>query len=121
MNYEGKTFTSEWNDNILYLEVYEMDPDFFGLLGIVLDAAEKQGSYRILWDFRQTKHPGYLALPKIAYKAGKLYGEIKNADRASVLVVDKYLKLTSTLIKSINSKDTSYVGCNPIEARQFLS
>lgn len=121
MDYEGKTFKSEWRDNILFLEFHSFDSDTFGLLSIILDAAEKQGSYSILWDFRMMEHPGYTKIPKILYKATKVYSSIKNVQRASVLVVDKYYKLTNTIIKTINSSDTSYVGCNPIEARQFLS
>lgn len=121
MNYTGKTFTSEWKDNILFIEVNAYDKDIFGLLEIILDAAEKQGTYNILWDFRMLDHPGYTVIPKIIYKASKLYSSVKNANRASVLVVDKYFRLANTIIKSINFSDSSYVGCNPIEARQFLS
>lgn len=121
MDYTGKSFKSEWIDNILFLEINAYDDDLFGLLGIILDAAEKQGSYSILWDFRMMDHPGYTKIPKIIYNATKIYSSIKNVERASVLVVDKYYNLTNTIIKSINFNDTSYVGCNPIEARQFLS
>jgi hypothetical protein len=121
MDYKGKTFKSEWKDNILFLEIYQFNQEMFSLLEIVFDAAEKQGPYRILWDFRQTVHPGFMAMPKIIYKATKLYSTIKNAERASVLVVEKYYKYTKTVIRAINSKDTSYVGCNPIEATQFVS
>ncbi len=121
MDYTGKTFKSEWKDGILFLEFNSYDSDVFGLLNIILDAAEKQGSYSILWDFRMMEHPGYIKIPTIIYKATKLYSSIKNVERASVLVVDKYYKFTNTIIKTINSSDTSYVGCNPIEARQFLS
>ena len=120
MDYKGKTFKSEWKDDILFLEIYHFEEDLFNLLEIVFDAAEKQGPYRILWDFRQTVHPGYTSIPKIIYKATKLYSKIKNAQRASVLVVEKYYKYTKTIIRAINSNDTSYVGCNPIEASQFV-
>ena len=121
MNYTGKAFQSLWKDNILFLEINAYDKDLFGLLEIVLDAAEKQGSYNILWDFRMMEHPGYTKIPKIIYKATQIYSTIKNVERASVLVVEKYFKLSNTIIKTINSNDTSYVGCNPIEARQFVS
>lgn len=121
MDYKGKTFKSTWKDGILSLNIYFFDKDLFGLLEIILDAAEKQGAYKILWDFRLAQHPGYLAMPKIIYNATKLYTTIKNAQRASILVDSKYYTLASTIIRSINSKDTSYVGCNPIEATQFIS
>lgn len=121
MDYKGKTFQSEWKHNILFLEFHSYDSDTFGLLDIILDAAEKQGSYSILWDFRTMEHPGYMKIPQIIYKATKVCSSMKNVQRASVLVVDKYYKFTNTLIKTINSSDSSYVGCNPIEARQFLS
>ena len=121
MDYKGQTFQSEWKDNILILEFYSYDNDIFGLLNIILDAAEKQGPYSVLWDLRMMEHPGYLKIPNIIYNATKLYSSMKNIERASVLVLDKYHKLTNTIIKTIHSSDTSYVGCNPIEARQFLS
>lgn len=121
MDYTGKTFNSEWKHNILFIEINAYGDDLFDLLSIILDAAEKQGPYSILWDFRMTEHPGYAKIPKIIYKATKIYSSMKNVERASVLVVEKYYKLTNTIIKSVNFNDTSYVGCNPIEARQFLS
>ena len=121
MDYKGKTFKSEWKDNILFIEINEYDDDMFGLLNIIIDAAEKQGDYNMLWDFRMLEHPGYLRMPKILYKTAKLYSQTKNVQRSSVLVQDRYYKLTNTIIKSINFKDTSYIGCNPIEARQYVS
>ena len=121
MDYKGKTFKSEWKDNILFIEMNAYDDDMFGLLNIIIDAAEKQGDYNMLWDFRMLEHPGYLRMPKILYKTAKLYSQTKNVQRSSVLVQDKYYKLTNTIIKSINFNDTSYIGCNPIEARQHVS
>ena len=121
MDYKGKTFKSEWKDGVLNLEIYKLSKEMFNLLDIVLDAAEKQGSYRILWDFRQAEHPGLTAMPKVIYKSTTLYSRIKNAEKASVLVVPKYYKYAKGIMYAINSEDTSYVGCNPIEAEQFIS
>lgn len=121
MDYTGSTFKSEWNDNILILEVYKFNDEMVNLVEIVLDAAEKQGPYRILWDFRQAQHPGFMALPKLIFRATKLYSIIKEAERGSVLVVERYYKYAKTVLRAINSKDTSYVGCNPIEAMEFIS
>ena len=121
MNYTGKTFQATWENNILFVEINAYDRDIFGLLEIILDAADKQGAYNIVWDFRMLQHPGYTLIPKIIYKATKLYGSVKNAKRASVLVVEKYFRLAKTIINTIDFNDTSYVGCNPIEARQFVS
>ena len=121
MDYTGKTFKAEWKNKILFIEVNAYDKDVFDLLEIILDAAEKQGPYNIVWDFRMLEHPGYTRIPKILYKVTQIYGSVKNAQKASILVADKYFRLTRTIIKTINFNDTSYVGCNPLEARQFVS
>lgn len=121
MEYRGSTFKSDWKDNLLSLEIYVFNDEMVNLLEIVLDAAEKQGPYRILWDFRPARHPGYMALPRLIYRATKLYSMIKHAERGSVLVADRYYKYAKTIMRAINSNDTSYIGCNPIEALEFVN
>tara|TARA_B100001094_G_C17874469_1_gene643724 strand:- start:322 stop:687 length:366 start_codon:yes stop_codon:yes gene_type:complete len=121
MDYKGKTFKSEWKDNILFIEVNEYDDDMFGLLHIIIDAAEKQGDYNMLWDFRMADHPGFMKMPKIMYNIAKLYSVTKNVQRSSILVQHKNNSLTNTIIKTLNFYDTSYIGCNPVEAMQHIS
>mgnify|MGYP001592388768 CR=1 FL=1 len=120
MDYSGDTFETEWKDSILFLQVHTFDNDLFGLLGVIIDAAEKQGPYRVLWDFRTMAHPGYMKIPRIVYKATQLYSTMKGVEKNSILCPRKYYNFTNSIIGTLGTSDMFYVGENPIEGRQFL-
>ena len=122
MDYKGDSFKAEWADGILLVEFYKLTDDTFNLFNIVLDAAIEQAPFNAIWDFRQAKHPGYLALPKLIYKSSLVYSKTNlKVIRASILVPSQYLNVVSPIVNAINPKDSSYIGLNPIEARAFVN
>lgn len=122
MDYNGDSFKAVWADGILLIEFYKITDDTFGLFNIILDAAIEQAPFNAIWDFRQAKHPGYLALPNIILKSSLIYSRtISKITRASILVPEKYLTLVSTIVNTVNPGDSSYIGLNPIEARDFVN
>lgn len=121
MNYTGSSFNSSWDSPVLEVECFKVEEDSFQLLGIILNAADKQGGFRLAWDLRKMETPSIFDLYKIVRFCAEWKSKLdKKVEKTSILTshgTDKYLSYVLTIVPP---GCPYYLGSSYHEWQRFL-
>ena len=121
MDYDGSSFKTVWKNGLLRIRCYCVEKNTFGLLDIVLDAALKQGEFRIAWDLRMLDRPSIYQMYEIvrfclAWKT-RLDGCVT---KVSILTAPNKEYIMNYIFKAVPPSCPYYLGSDVYEAKKFV-
>jgi len=121
MDYDGSSFKSAWKNGLLRIRCYRVEENALGLLGIVLDAALKQGEFRIAWDLRMLERPSIFQMYEIVRFCFAWETKLnRRATKMSILTVPNKEYVVNYIFKILPPSYPHYVGSDVSEAKRFV-
>ena len=122
MDFTGTSFISKWKNGLLRIRALQLEPNTFELLNIILDAAVKQGKFRIAWDLQHLESLSTFQFISIISPSVDIKHQIEaNVTKTSIVVPTKYASMMTKLLRYVGPTTPYYIGSSAIEAKQFVS